>query len=119
MLGTHILGFLHIQEAARRWAGRQVMIAVSCVGTTRTKAMTDPAMPFIMRLMARFGTSPEISAANSVRLLAAASARETNGAVLQKPARYSPQPLALDLADANKLWGLTGRICQAHGLKLP
>jgi hypothetical protein len=119
VLGTHILGFLHIQEAARRWRDRPVTIAASCVGSTRTKAMTDPAMPFIMRLMGRFGTTPEFSAANSLRLLAEVSASDAQGAMLRKPDRYRPQPIALNAADAARLWELTGRLAGQRGLALP
>jgi hypothetical protein len=119
VLGTHRLGFLHIQEAAVRWRHLPVTIAASCVGSTKTKAMTDPAMPFAMRLMGMFGTTPEVSAANAVRLLNAASVRDANGAILRKPTRYSPQLLMNASADAEKLWGLTGQLAQNLGLKLP
>src|SRR5690606_27562736 len=69
LLGTHILGFLHIQEAARRWRELPVALTATCVGPTKTKAMLDPRMPLSMRLMGRFGTTPEVSAANAVRAL--------------------------------------------------
>src|SRR5277367_3327199 len=57
VLGTHLLGFLHIQEAAKRWQGQPVTIAASCVGSsrTRTKAMSDPLMPLSMRFMGALG----------------------------------------------------------------
>jgi hypothetical protein len=40
ILGTHLLGFMHIQEAAKHWQGQPVTIAASCVGSTKTKADT-------------------------------------------------------------------------------
>lgn len=81
--------------------------------------MSDPAMPLAMRLMAVFGTRPEVSAANAVRLLNLASVRDANGAILCKPTRYSPQTLASPRADAEKLWNLTTQLAQRHGLELP
>lgn len=94
-------------------------IAASCVGTTKTKAMTDAAMPFIMGLMGRFGVPAEISAANAVRLLTRSSANDANGAVLRKPKLYRPEPLALDQAEAQELWLLTARLAEQRGLHLP
>lgn len=119
VLGTHRLGFLHIQEAARRWQRLPVTITAACVGSTKTKAMTDPAMPIAMRVMGLFGTSPEVSAANAVRLLNAVSARDANGAILRKPTSYSPQRLASTSADAEKLWEFTSRLAKQRGLDLP
>lgn len=118
VLGTHLLGFLHIQEAAKRWAQLPVTISATCVSSTKTKAMSDPAMPLVMRIIGLFGTSPEVSATNSVRLLTEVAARDANGAVLRNPKRYSPDRLSLDAADAAKLWELTGRLARERGLTL-
>jgi NAD(P)-dependent dehydrogenase (short-subunit alcohol dehydrogenase family) len=119
VLGTHALGFLHIQEAARRWHDLPVTISASCVGPTKTKAMAQPEMSLVMRLMGLAGTTPEVSAMNAVRLLTKASAQDANGAVLRKPKRYSPQSLALDPAACEKLWNITGELAHRHGLTLP
>lgn len=119
VLGTHVLGFLHIQEAAQRWKDLPVTISASCVGSTKTKAMTDPAMPLAMRMMGWFGTTPEVSAQNAVRLLCSASARPAHGAVLRKPKHFTPQPLALNPDDAAKLWHITTELAQQRGLTLP
>jgi NAD(P)-dependent dehydrogenase (short-subunit alcohol dehydrogenase family) len=119
VLGTHLLGFLHIQEAAKRWDGRLVTIAATCVGSTKTKAMSDPSMPLVMRLMGLFGTTPARSAANALKLLTEASAADANGAVLRNPKRYSPEPIGLDSADAAKLWAITDRIALKSGVTLP
>ncbi|AYM14712.1 MULTISPECIES: SDR family NAD(P)-dependent oxidoreductase [Agrobacterium] len=119
VLGTHLLGFLHIQEAAKRWNGRSVTIAAACVNSTKTKAMSDPSMPLVMRLMGLFGATPEKSAENAVRLLTDASAAGTNGAMLRNPKHYSPEPLALEPADAARLWAITGQIAARGGVTLP
>lgn len=119
VLGTHLIGFLHIQEAAKRWQGRPVTIAAACVNPTKTKSMADPAMPFVMRLMGLFGTSPEKSAVNAISLLTKASAAEANGAVLRHPKHDRPEPLALDAADAARLWAITERIAFKGGMTLP
>src|SRR5271167_2891292 len=119
VLGTHLLGFLHIQEAAQRWQGQPVTISASCVGSTKTKAMSDPAMPLVMRLMGAFGARPEISAQNAVRLLTLDSACDANSAVLRSPNRYSPERLAQSSAQAAKLWDITTRIAAQNRLMLP
>ncbi|OAN52599.1 hypothetical protein A7Q26_07275 [Sphingobium sp. TCM1] len=119
VLGTHLLGFLHIQEATKRWENRPVTLTACCVNSTRTKAMSDPAMPLIMRLMGRFGTTPELSARNAVGLLTEASARGAAGTVLRNPARYAPEPLILEAQEAAKLWDITTSIAGQGGMALP
>ncbi|MHC0053923.1 SDR family NAD(P)-dependent oxidoreductase [Actibacterium sp. D379-3] len=119
VLGTHVLGFLHIQEAAKLWQDRPLTIAAACVGATKTKSMSDPAMPFIMKAMGWFGTRPEVSAVNAIRLLTDADVRHANGAALRSPKKYKPEPLAMDPAKAARLWSITTTIAQDHGLSLP
>lgn len=119
ILGTHLLGFLHIQEAAKRWRDRPVTLIAVCVNSTRTKAMADPDMPFIMRLMGKFGATPEQSARNAVRVLTEVTALDAGGAVLRNPKRYAPEALALDPAQAAKLWKITSSIADEHGVVLP
>ncbi len=118
ILGTHLLGFLHIQEAERLWADRPVSLTACCVGSTRTKAMADPAMPLMMRLMGRFGTTPERSAANAVRVLSKASAADARGAILKNPKAYAPEPIAMDTVKAARLWAITTDLAAAHGAAL-
>lgn len=118
IFGTHLLGFLHIQEAARRWKDRPVTIAAVCVGTTKTKTMSDPAMPLAMRLLGTFSTSPEKSAVNAVTLLTKASIADADGAILRNPKHYRPEPLALDPADATRLWAITEQIALKGGMTL-
>lgn len=119
VLGTHLLGFLHIQEANRLWGDRPVTIAAACVGPTKTKAMLDPSMPIVMRLMGLFGTTPEISARNAVRLLTEVDARDAKGAVLRKPKIYQPEKLAFDGAKAARLWTTTTQLASQGGVILP
>jgi NAD(P)-dependent dehydrogenase (short-subunit alcohol dehydrogenase family) len=119
VLGTHLLGFLHIQEAAKRWQGQAVTISASCVGSTKTKAMSDPIMPLSMRLMGAFGARPEVSAQNAIRLLTAATTRDLNGAVLRSPKKYDPQRLDGDGAKAARLWEITSSIAAQNRLPLP
>lgn len=119
LLGTHILGFLHIQEAAQRWCELPVALTATCVGPTKTKAMLDPRMPLSMRLMGRFGTTPEVSAANAVRVLTQTSAHGLSGTVLRRPKRFEPQALQLDSRDAARLWDITTELAAQRGLRLP
>jgi NAD(P)-dependent dehydrogenase (short-subunit alcohol dehydrogenase family) len=118
VLGSHILGFLHIQEAARLWRDRPVTIAAACVGPTKTKSMADPHMPLIMKALGLIGARPEVSAVNAVRLLTQASPAGFNGVVLRNPKRLEASPLRLDAEDAAKLWALSGQIAARHGLSL-
>ena len=107
LLGTHLLGFLHIQEATRRWADKPVTLSAVCVGSTNTKVMSAPEMPLTMRLLGLVATSPEASAVNAIRLLTSKSAADARGAVLRNPKRYTPEPIALDPNKAAKLWAIT------------
>lgn len=119
IINTHLLGYLHVQEATKLWADRPITIALSCVGSTKTKAMSDPKMPFIMRALGVFGTTPEISARNTVRLLTKSSAVEAKGAILRNPKSYAPTPVAMNEADAALLWAKDAELARAKGLSLP
>lgn len=119
ILGTHHLGFLALQEAAKRYADLPVSFAASCVEVVKTQSMQDPKMPFIMRLMGMFGTTPELASRNAVTLLTTADASGLKGVIVPKSKEYAPQPLNRDAADAAKLWDITTRLAQQKGLQLP
>lgn len=119
VLGSHNLGFLHLQEAAKLWADKPVTITATCIGSTKTKAMLDPKMPLIMRLMGKFGTTPQKSAQNAIRVLSAADISGANGAVYRKPKAFVPAPLEMDVEKAAKLWKITADIGKDHGVILP
>lgn len=119
ILGTQLLGFLHIQQAAWLWCNLPVTVAACCVGSTKTKAMTNRNMPLAMRVMGYFGTMPEISAANDIKLLTVPSALNANGSVLFEPKAYSPESLRLDPAKAARLWDMTGELARQRGIDLP
>ena len=116
-LGSHALSFLHIQEAARQWAGGPVTIAASCVWPTRTKVMLDPKMPLIMRILGMVGTKPEISARNAVTTLVKSSAGGANGRAPQAQG-LDAERLAFDPAKAAKLWDITTQLAADHGVTL-
>ncbi|MHC8380480.1 SDR family NAD(P)-dependent oxidoreductase [Pseudomonas sp. LB3P14] len=119
LLGTHVLGALHIQQAARLWAHIPVSIAVSCVGSTNTKSMADPKMPWFMRMMGRFGAKPEVSASNAVCFLTKQNATSANGASLRNPKVYQPVPIIRNQQDAERLWRITGELVELKGVRLP
>lgn len=119
VMGTHLLGFLHIEEASRLWRDRPVTLAAACVGATKTKAMLDPSMPLIMRVMGRIGTTPELSARNAVRLLTVDEAADARGSILRSPKAYRPERIALDAAKATKLWAITTELAARSGVRLP
>ncbi len=118
-MAPQALGFLHIQEAAKRWNGTGITLSAVCAGPTRTKVMQDKRMPLIMRLIGRFGASPEVSAQNIVDYVTRASAADAKGAALRDPKRWSPQPLHWSEQNAAKLWDKTSRIAGDHGIDLP
>lgn len=119
VLGTHVLGFLHIQEATRRWQGLPVSLTAACVESVKTKAMLDPQMPLVMRLMGKFGTTPELAARNAIRVLTAQDVSAARGAILRSSKRYAPEPLALDPARAARLWTLTSELAAQKNVTLP
>lgn len=119
VLGTHHLGFLHLQEAAKRWGALPVIFTASCVETVKTQAMLDPRMPFIMRLMGRFGTTPELASRNAVTLLCTSETENIRAAIVPNSKKYAPQPFNRDAADATKLWDITTALAQERGLILP
>lgn len=119
VLGTHVLGYMHIQQATQRWRDRPISVTASCVEVVKTKAMLDPDMPLIMRLMGRFGTTPELASRNAVRILTKTDASEVRGAILRSSKRFAPEPINQDQARAERLWDITGELAASRGLKLP
>lgn len=118
VLSTHHLGFLHLQEAGRRWEQLPVSFAASCVEAVKTQVMLDPRMPFIMRLMGRFGTTPELASRNAVTLLCTSEIESLKAAIVPNSKKYAPQPFNRDATDAAKLWDITTRLAQEKGLIL-
>lgn len=118
LLGTHHLGYLHLQEATRRYADLPVSFSASCVESVKTQMMQHPDTPFIMRLLGKFGTTPELAARNAVTLLTSMDRAAINGAIVPHSKRYQPQPIGRDAADAAKLWDITSKLAQERGLIL-
>lgn len=119
ILVTHIEGFMFLDEASRRWADKPVRLYASGVGSTKTKVMQDAGMPLIMRLMARFGTTPEISAQNAIRLLLDPQAPAMKAALYKSPKKFEPSPFGVPATEAARLWDITTRLAAAKGVVLP
>ena len=119
ILGTHYLGFLSLQEATERWADLPITLAASCVESVKTKAMLDPDMPLIMRLMGRFGTTPEKASRNAVTLLTCKNTDNIKGVMVPSSKRFQPKALNLDKTDAHKLWDITTDLAASKGMILP
>jgi NAD(P)-dependent dehydrogenase (short-subunit alcohol dehydrogenase family) len=120
VLGSHNLGFMFIQEAADRWQDRSVSIVAACVGSTKTKAMQDPEMPFMMRVMAKFGTTPEISAKNIVQYLRLKTITKTEKfGIMWDPKQLVISQPTQPQDKAKKLWDITSRISADRGVPLP
>ncbi|KYF83061.1 hypothetical protein BE20_40205 [Sorangium cellulosum] len=117
LMSSQVLGYLHVQEAAKRWQGLPVTASIACVGMTKTESTMRG--PFWVRaLYGLAGARPERSAENVVRLLTAADATPARGAVLFDPKRYSPTPLSYDPALARRAWELSERLVRERGLAL-
>jgi NAD(P)-dependent dehydrogenase (short-subunit alcohol dehydrogenase family) len=119
ILGTHHLGFLHLQEASKRWHDLPVTLAACCVESVKTKAMTDPEMPFIMRLMGRFGTTAELASRNAVTMLTTANTDELKGGIARKSKVYAPEKIDLNAAEAQRLWQITTDLAAKYDMTLP
>lgn len=119
ILVTHVEGFMFLEEAGRRWASRPVRLYASGVGSTRTQAMQDPSMPLIMRIMGRFGATPESSARNAIRLLLDDQPPALQSAILKNPRKFVPEPLDMPAHEAARLWDITTKVAAAHGISLP
>ncbi|XXX80723.1 SDR family NAD(P)-dependent oxidoreductase [Sorangium sp. So ce134] len=117
LMSSQVLGYLHVQEAAKRWQGLPVTASVACVGMTRTES-TMKGPWWVRALYSVAGARPERSAENVVRLLTAADARDAHGAVLFDPKRASPTPLSYDPALARRAWELSERLVRERGLEL-
>ncbi|WP_404477586.1 hypothetical protein [Novosphingobium sp. BL-52-GroH] len=90
VLGTHVLGFLYLQEAARRFTAPPVWVEAACIKLTKTKAMTDRQMLLSMRLMGKFGACPEDAAVNAIRLLTSRTPEVPSGSIVRNPGKSSP-----------------------------
>jgi NAD(P)-dependent dehydrogenase (short-subunit alcohol dehydrogenase family) len=119
ILGTHHLGFLHLQEAARRWEELPICATAFCVNSVKTKVMLDREMPLIMRLMGRLGSSPEKAVGNAITLLTKADNSDIGNVICRKPGRFEPEPFNLDVDEARRLWDITTRIGEERNLSLP
>jgi hypothetical protein len=91
-----------------------------CVPSTKTKVMSDPAMPFLMRLIGWFGTKPELAAKNVVAFLEAPSIADADRfGVMYDPKKLVVSQPGMDEAKAVKLWGITYNLAKEKGLELP
>jgi NAD(P)-dependent dehydrogenase (short-subunit alcohol dehydrogenase family) len=119
ILTTHVQGFLFLDEATRRWADRPIGLYAAAVSSTRTKAMQDPAMPRIMRIMGRFGTTPERSAVNPTQLLLDDKPPQRRAALYKNPKRLIASGFDVTSDAAARLWTITTDIAAQRGVFLP
>ena len=119
ILTTHVEGFLFLDEAARRWQDKPIGLYAAAMPSTKTKAMQDPAMPLIMRLMGRFGATPERSAANPTRLLLDDARPAAKAAIFKNPKRFVASDLDVPRDEAQRLWAITTELAAQKGADLP
>lgn len=119
LLASQVEGLLFFDEAGRRWADKPISLYAASVGTTKTQTMKSPEMPLIMRIIGLFGTTPERSAANAIRLLLDAQPPEMKAAIFRKPKSFQAFDLDVPTEEAAKLWDITTAIAAEKGLTLP
>jgi len=117
LMSSQVLGYLHVQEAARRWRELPLTISVACVGPTMTASIRSEPL-WVRALYRLIATTAERSARHTVRLLSAADARPANGAVLFDPKRFTLSPLAYDPELAARVWELSDDLVRQRGLDL-
>lgn len=118
ILSTHVMGFMFLDQASRRWADASVRLYATGVNTTKTKVMADPDMHWIMRLMANFGTKPETSAQNAVRLLLSSQSPEPRAGLLKHAGKYVISPFDHPQEEAERLWDTTTTLAAKYGVVL-
>jgi len=119
ILTTHVLGFMFLDEASRRWADKPISFHAKGIGTTRTKVMTNPDMHWIMRFMARFGTTPEKSAQNAIHLMLDKTPPAMRAGLVKKPGKLEVSAFDTPPEEAAALWDITSDIAASNEVELP
>lgn len=119
ILTTHVLGFMFLDEASRRWGDKPITLHATAIGTTRTKVMSSPDMHWIMRMMSGFGTTPERSAQNAISLLLYKNPPSPKAGLLKNPAKAVISVFDHPRDEAAKLWDITSELALKQGVHLP
>jgi hypothetical protein len=85
-MSSQVLGYLHAQEAARRWRKLPLTVSIAYVGPTMTVSIRSEPV-WVRALYRMIATTAERSAWHTVRLLSDADARPANGVALFAKAR--------------------------------
>ncbi|AKT42467.1 SDR family NAD(P)-dependent oxidoreductase [Chondromyces crocatus] len=118
LMSSQVLGYLHVQEATRRWHDLPVTATIACVGMTRTATVRD--FPWYIRVLYQlFAETPESAARNVIRLLLDADTRRAKGAVIYNPGRFEPVPIRHDPALTERTWHLSEALARARGFAFP
>jgi NAD(P)-dependent dehydrogenase (short-subunit alcohol dehydrogenase family) len=117
LMSSQVLGYLHVQEAARRWHGQPVTASIACVGPTRTNNVREQPW-WVRALYAVIATTPERSARNVVGLLTAVDVSNAHGAIFFDPKRFESTLLAYDAGLAKRTWEISEELIQKRGLSL-
>lgn len=117
LMSSQVLGYLHVQEAARRYP--EVLFTLACVGPTRTGPDQLVGAPWWAKVAyALVATTPEKSARNVVRLLTGdrAEVQVAQGANLRDPKRFVPTRLSADPELARRAWDIADELLRSRGL---
>ncbi len=118
LMSSQVLGYLHAQEAAKRWQGKPVTIAITAVGPTMTDTVREQAPLWVRLLYRLIATTPERSAANAIRLLTMADASAANGTIFFSAKRFEATPLRYGHDLTERLWTLSEDLLRTRGFAL-
>lgn len=114
LYSSQVLGYLHVQEAVRQWAGLPVTATVACVNMTRTNVFREMSWP-IRLLIALVGASADSAAANTVTLLCRENNHDCHGTVLTNPKQFEATPLHYSSVLAHDVWEMTEQLVRERG----
>ncbi|HCI5738317.1 TPA: SDR family NAD(P)-dependent oxidoreductase [Klebsiella variicola subsp. variicola] len=106
LMSSQVLGFLHAQEAAKRWADRPVRIAIACVGPTATEVVKRQPW-WVKAIYSLIATTPERSSANVVRYLSEPDVSHLSGVAFLNSKRFDAQRIDYAPEIARRAWDIT------------
>lgn len=106
LMSSQMLGLLHVQASAKRWADLPVAVSAVCVGATKTESIAQQAW-WVRALYSVIATTTERSAQNVVRFLT--DEQRWPGTATLNWKTFEPTPLRYSEEWSERAWGLSQR----------